>query len=281
MSSGSVTLTSSISQNLSSLKATQELMDQTSYRLTTGKKVNSALDDPVNYFAAQDHTDVASDLSVLKDGMNEGIETINAASTGIESITDLIDTAKSLAKSALSADTSAETESYITQFNSILDDINDIAEDSTYGGINLLASDTLEIIVGNSDSSTGGKITVNGIDGSATGLGLSSATTGSWWDTTSANSTNINTVLTSLDTAKDTLRAESKTLSSQLSVVTNRQDFTSNMIDILEAGAGDLVNADTTEEGVNLTTLETQQSLGIQSLSIASSASQAVLNLFG
>lgn len=281
MSSGSVTLTSSISQNLSSLKATQELMDQTSYRLTTGKKVNSALDDPVNYFAAQDHTDTASDLSVLKDGMNEGIETINAASTGIESITDLIDTAKSLAKSALSADTSAETESYITQFNSILEDISDIAEDSSYGGINLLASDTLEIIVGNSDTSGNAKITVNGIDGSASGLGLSDVTAGSWWDTTSANSTNIDTVLTQLDTAKETLRSEAKTLSSQLSVVTNRQDFTSNMIDILEAGAGDLVNADTTEEGVNLTTLETQQSLGIQSLSIASSASQAVLNLFG
>lgn len=278
--SSNITLTSSISQNLSSLKATQALMDQTSYRLTTGKKVNSALDDPVNYFAAQDHTDKANDLSILKDGMNEGIQTINAASTGIESISDLIDTAKSLAKSALSADTSAGTDSYITQFNSILHEITDTAEDSSYGGINLLASDTLEIVVGSGDTSGEAKITVNGIDASESGLGLSDVTSGSWWDTTSANSTNINTILTQLDTAKDTLRAASKTLSSQLSVVTNRQDFTSGMIDILEAGAGDLVNADTTEEGVNLTTLQTQQSLGIQSLSIASSAQQAVLNLF-
>ncbi|MEN6487923.1 MAG: flagellin, partial [Smithella sp.] len=102
MSSNSVTLTSSISQNLSSLQATQTLMDQTSYRLTTGKKVNSALDDPINYFAAQDNTSKSNDLQRLKDGMSEGIETINTASTGIESISDLIDTAKSLAKSALS-----------------------------------------------------------------------------------------------------------------------------------------------------------------------------------
>lgn len=276
MSSGSITLTKSISQNLSSLQATQTLMDQTSYRLTTGKKVNSALDDPINYFAAEDNTSKSNDLQVLKDGMSEGIETINAASTGIEAISDLIDTAKSLAKSALSAEDSSEAASYVTQYNAILDEIDATAEDSIYSGINLLSSDTLEISIG---SEATDKINVNGIDASSSGLGITDAT--SWWDTTSAASTTINADLALLDTAKTTLRSASKNLSSQLSIVTNRQDFTSSMIDILDEGAANLVNADTTEEGVNLTTLETQQSLGIQALSIASSASQAVLNLFG
>jgi len=276
----SITLTSSISQNLSSLQATQSLMDQTSYRLTTGKKVNSALDDPINYFAAEDNTSKSSDLQMLKDGMSEGIETIKTASTGIDSISDLIDTAKSLAKSALSAEDSAEAATYVTQYNAILDEIDATAEDSIYSGINLLSSDTLEISIG---SEATDKISVTGIDASSSGLAITDAVSGSWWDTSSgsAASTTINADLALLDTAKSTLRSASKNLSSQLSIVTNRQDFTSSLIDILEEGAANLVNADTTEEGVNLTTLETQQSLGIQALSIASSASQAVLNLFG
>ncbi|MGV8058092.1 MAG: flagellin [Smithellaceae bacterium] len=273
----SITLTSSISQNLSSLQATQSLMDDTSYRLTTGKKVNSALDDPINFFAAQDHTQKANDLQVLKDGMSEGIETINSASTGIDSISDLIDTAKSLAKSALSADTSAEAAAYVTQYNAILDEIDATAEDSVYSGINLLGSDKLEITVGSKADS---KITVSGIDASSSGLAITEAS--SWWDTSSgaADSVAINADLTKLDTAKSTLRSSAKNLSSQLSIVTNRQDFTTSMISTLNEGAATLVNADTTEEGVNLTTLQTQQSLGIQALSIAKSASQAVLNLF-
>ncbi|MEN6373897.1 MAG: flagellin [Smithella sp.] len=277
MSAGSITLTSSISQNLSSLKATQELMDQTSYRLTTGKKVNSALDDPINYFAADDNTSKAGDLEDLKDGMSEGIETITTATTGIDSLSDLIDTAKALAKSALSADTSAEVATYITQFNAVLDEIDAVADDSIYSGINLLMGDDLEISIGEEASD---KITVNGTNCDTTGLGLAQITD-DWWDTSSADSTAINSVMVTLDTAKSTLRSNAKSLSSQLNIVTNREDFTESMISILKEGAGNLVNADTTEEGVNLTTLQTQQSLGIQSLSIASSASQAVLNLFG
>lgn len=279
MSSNSVTLTTSISQNLSSLKATQELLDTTSYRLTTGKKVNSALDDPINFFAADDNTSKASDLEDLKDGMSEGIETITTATNGIDSISDLIDTAKSLAKSALSADTSAEVQTYITEFNDVLDQIDTIAEDSIYSGINLLMGDDLEISIG--DEATD-KITVSGANCDSTGLSLTQVTD-DWWDasTSSADSTAINAVLVSLDTARTTLRSDAKTLSSQLNIVTNREDFTENMISVLKEGAANLVNADTTEEGVNLTTLQTQQSLGIQSLSIASQSSQAVLNLFG
>jgi flagellin len=279
MSSNSVTLTTSISQNLSSLKATQELLDTTSYRLTTGKKVNSALDDPINFFAADDNTSKASDLEDLKDGMSEGIETITTATNGIDSISDLIDTAKSLAKSALSADTSAEVQTYITEFNDVLDQIDTIAEDSIYSGINLLMGDDLEISIG--DEATD-KITVSGANCDSTGLSLTQITD-DWWDssTSSADSTAINAVLVSLDTAKTTLRSDAKTLSSQLNIVTNREDFTESMISVLKEGAANLVNADTTEEGVNLTTLQTQQSLGIQSLSIASQSSQAVLNLFG
>ncbi|HLZ18153.1 MAG TPA: flagellin [Smithellaceae bacterium] len=274
MSTGSVTLSTSVSQSLTSLKATQSLLDDTSYRLATGKKVNSAIDDPLNYFAADEHTQKASDLQVLKDAMSEGIETINAADAGITGISDLIDQAKSLAKSAQSTSDTDERLSYMTQYNAILGQIDDMAEDSGYSGINLLGGATEELeITFNEDGSSA--ITITGIDGSSTGLGLTAQTgTTDWADT------DIEAAITALDDAKSTLRAGAKTLSSQLSIVTNRQDFTDSMITLLEEGAANLVNADTTEEGVKLTTLETQQSLAVQALSIASSASQAVLNLF-
>lgn len=241
--------------------------------------MNSALDDPINYFAASDHTQKASDLQVVKDGMSEGIQTINAASEGIDAIIDLIDSAKSIAKSALSAETEAEITTLQTQYNAILDQIDYLVEDSGYAGINLLDSDNLEIAFDESGTS---KITVSGIDASTGSGGLNLIDAASWWSTANSepDSTVINGYITDLETAKTTLRSQSQTLSSQLSVVTTRQDFTANMIDLLEEGAGELVNADTTEEGVKLTTLETQQALAVQALSITSSASQAVLNLF-
>ncbi len=274
MSTGSVTLTTSISQSLTSLKATQSLLDATSYRLATGKQVNSAIDDPLNYFAADEHTQQASDLQVLKDAMSEGIETINAADAGITGISDLIDQAKSLAKSAQSTSDAEDRLSYMNQYNAILGQIDDMAEDSGYSGINLLGGTTEELeITFNEDGSS--SITITGIDASSTGLGLTQQTgTTDWADT------DIEAAITALDDAKSTLRTGAKTLSSQLSIVTNRQDFTDSMITLLEEGAANLVNADTTEEGVKLTTLQTQQSLAVQALSIASTASQAVLNLF-
>jgi flagellin-like hook-associated protein FlgL len=270
--STSVTLSSSISKNLYSLQATQKLMEDTEYRLTTGKKVNSALDDPINYFTASDHTQKASDLQVLKDAMGEGIETINAASEGIDSISDLIDTAKSLAQSAQATTVAADRVSYMTQYNAILDEITSLASDSSYSGTNLLTGGTSTINFNTSGSSS---ITITGITATAEGLSLTAQTGTDDWA-----SADISTAITALDSAKSTLRAGAKTLSTQLSTITARQDFTTNMISILNEGAGNLVNADTTEEGVKLTTLQTQQSLAIQSLSIANEASQAVLQLF-
>jgi flagellin-like hook-associated protein FlgL len=253
-------------------------MDLTEYRLSTGKKVNSALDDPVNYFAAQDHTQKASDFQKLKDSISEGIQTIKGADAGISSIIDLLDSAKSLAKSALSSTEEADVTSYMNEFSDLLDQITQLAADSGYAGINLLGSDELEIAF---DETGDSKITVTGFDASSDGLGLTAVTT-EWWDSAGGtmDADAINASLDELASAKSTLRAASKTLSSQLSTVTTREDFTTNMINILTDGANNLVNADTNEESARLLTLQTQQQLAINSLSIATDASQAVLKLF-
>ena len=99
-----ISLTAGMRSNLFSLQQTAKLMDQTAIRLNTGKKVNSALDDPISFFAAKDHMSRASDLETLKNGMSESIQTITAANNGIESIIDLLDAAKAKAESAKSAE---------------------------------------------------------------------------------------------------------------------------------------------------------------------------------
>jgi flagellin len=95
-----ITLTSGIRQNLFSLQGTQNLLEQTQTRLASGKRVQSALDDPINFFAAQGHQQRANDLSARKDEMGEAVQTVQAANNGIDAITALIESAKSLANSA-------------------------------------------------------------------------------------------------------------------------------------------------------------------------------------
>ena len=103
-----ITLTSGIRSNLYSLENTQRLLETTQTRLASGKKVQSALDDPVNYFAAQSHEQRANDLASRKDEMGEAVQTVEAATNGIDAITTLIESAKSLANSALSSNTTTE-----------------------------------------------------------------------------------------------------------------------------------------------------------------------------
>ncbi len=89
--------------NLFSLQKTARDMETTQNRLATGLKVNTALDDPINFFTAQEHRLRASDLASRKDGMSEAIQTIKAANVGVEGVNNLIAQAKSLAQSAMSA----------------------------------------------------------------------------------------------------------------------------------------------------------------------------------
>ena len=95
-----ISLTASMRSNLLSLQNTQSLMDITQERLSTGKKVNSALDNPSSYYTAQSLTNRANDLSSLLDSMGQGISTIKAADEAITSITEFVEQAKAIANQA-------------------------------------------------------------------------------------------------------------------------------------------------------------------------------------
>ena len=272
-----ITLTSGMRANLVSLQNTNSLLELTQKRLASGKKVNSALDDPVAYFTAVAHEQRAGDLAGRKDEMSEAVQTVKAADAGIQSINTLIAAARSLATSALSADSTTAT-TLMNQFNTVRAQIDEMAGDSGYKGVNLLGGTSVALTV-KFDETGASKLGITGFDGSTT-TGLSISLASGWVSGTTVSASTIEPVITALDSAKDKLRTESSKLANNLSIITARQEFTQGMINVLKDGAAGLTNADMNEEGANMLMLQTRQALGTTSLSLASQAAQSVLRLF-
>src|ERR1043166_8786161 len=108
-----VVLTAAVRQNLLSLQGTAEMLSTTQTRLATGKKVNSALDNPTNFFTAAGLDARASDISNLLDSIGNGVQVLQAADTGITSLQKLVDTAKSIANQALQQPTGYSTKANV------------------------------------------------------------------------------------------------------------------------------------------------------------------------
>ena len=140
-----ITLTASMRSNLLSLKNTSSLMATTQERLSTGLKVNSAIDNPSSYYTAQSLNNRANDLSSLMDSMTQGIQTVKAANEGIEAITSLVEQAKSVANSARDVTDAEERDKYAARFNEIRKQIDALAKDSSYKGINLIHSSGTQV----------------------------------------------------------------------------------------------------------------------------------------
>src|SRR5450432_2536706 len=109
-----IVLSASVRQNLLSLQSTASLLATTQNDLSTGNKVNSALDNPTNFFTAQSLDARAGDINNLLDGIGNGVQVLQAANTGITSLQKLVDTAKSLANQALQSAVGYSTKSNVT-----------------------------------------------------------------------------------------------------------------------------------------------------------------------
>jgi flagellin-like hook-associated protein FlgL len=272
MSTSDISLTAGMRTNLLNLQNTSTLLNRTQQRLSSGKQVNSALDNPTNFFAAQNASQRASDLSDRKDGMSEAVQTVSATNAGITAITGLINAAKGIAQSALSTSDTNVQSKLAAQYDTIRTQIDNMSSDSGYRGLNLLSSSNTLTITFNEGSSS--KLNVVGFLGNSAGLSLSGASSN--WQTTS----NITTDTARMDTAISTLRTNTQTLAANLNIITTRQNFTDDMINTLQTGADNLTLADMNQEGANMLMLQTRQSLGTTSLSMSSQAAQSVLKLF-
>ncbi|WP_076859264.1 flagellin N-terminal helical domain-containing protein [Bradyrhizobium mercantei] len=384
-----IILSSSVRQNLLSLQSTADLLSTTQNRLATGKKVNTALDNPTNFFTAQSLDNRASDINNLLDGIGNGVQVLQAANTGITSLQKLVDSAKSIANQVLQSPTGYTTRSQVTstaalggtaanlvdgttiksgdvlaiaasagqpaftftfgansslaqlntalsasnltasldssnklvitttndaasstigavtftntgggtatfsaagtapvadsasqsaraalvqQYNNTISQITTTAQDASFNGINLLNGDSLKLTFNETGKST---LSITGVTFSASGLGLKSLTAGTdFLDNNSANS-----VISSLSSASSSLRSEASTLGSNLSIVQIRQDFSKNLINVLQTGSSNLTLADTNEEAANSQALSTRQSIAVSALALANQSQQSVLQL--
>jgi flagellin-like hook-associated protein FlgL len=237
---------------------------------------------------ATDTTDDAT-LAGLVSAINTAFgSTVAAASSNklqltAGNTTDSITVASGAAATALGLTTTAVAPGSTTSanpkrgelvdtYNDLLGQIDALAKDAGYNGVNLLGGDDLSVLFNETGSS---KLDIQGVTDTAAGLGLTALGA-----TAFDSNTSINQTLDKLKGAIDTLKSQSAKFGSNLSVVETRQDFTKGIINVLETGASNLTLADTNEEAANVLALQTRQQLSSTALSLASSADQNVLRLF-
>ena len=176
--------------------------------------------------------------------------------------------------SAPVVDISAQTVrgNLVTQYNNILQQITTTAQDSSFNGVNLLNGDQLKLTFNETGKST---LSITGVVFNSAGLGLASLVNGTDFIDNAAT----NRVVTSLSSASTLLRSQASALGSNLSVVQIRQDFSKNLINVLQTGSSNLTLADTNEEAANSQALSTRQSIAVSALALANQSQQSVLQL--
>src|ERR1700730_1139283 len=155
MSLSNITLSAAVRQNLLSLQGTADLLATTQNRLASGKKVNSALDNPTNFFTAAGLDSRASDISTLLDGIGNGVQVLQAANTGITSLQKLVDTAKSLANQALQTTVGYSTKSNVST-NIAGATADDLRGTTTFANANALSNLLFSGAAGGTSAATTG-----------------------------------------------------------------------------------------------------------------------------
>ncbi len=257
--------------------------------------VGSGETETFTFSATTTRADLGTWLSGLDlgSGVSASVNTdgeIEIAQTGAATATEIVIGGSAAAALGLNTGTGATTGTYVptgavatsaysatrttyeNQFNDLLKQIDTLASDSSYNGVNLLNGDDLKVIFNEDGSSS---LTIKGVKFDSESLGLDTLAAGDFQSNSS-----IDTVLANVDAALNSLRSQAAQFGSNLTTVQTRQDFTKNMINTLQVGSDALVLADTNEEGANLLALQTRQQLSTTALSLSAQADQAVLRLF-
>lgn len=273
MAVNDVTLSAAVRENLLALNNTQDLISRTQNRLSTGLKVASASDDPRLFFEGKALSDRARDMEEKKEGVDQAISSVKTSLESIEAIDALVAQMKGLAISAKTA-TGNQLTTIVEQFNELRSQVDNLAGDAIYQGLNLINGTGTALEVSFSTDSNS-KLTINSVDLTTGSLGLDISSAANF-----SVATNIDDSLDEIDSAISTLRGKAQSLGSNIAILQTRLDFTDNYVNIHEDGAAKLTLADITEEGANLVALQTRQQLGFSALAFAAQAEQAVLSLF-
>ncbi len=268
-----VSLSASARANLLTLKNTADLLGKTQERLSTGKKVNSSLDNAAAYFASEGFLNSAGDLDSLKDSMGTAIQTIKSASDAIDSVATVIEQMKGLTNSALQTTDTTTLDSLAGQYNDLRTQLDGLVTDSIFNGTNLLNSTatTLNVYFNAANTTS---LEISAVNVTSAGLGVVVAAN-AWADTS-----DVLTAQSLLQTALTTLRTEASTFGNNNTILSTRENFTTNLVNTLQGASDSLVLADTNEEGANMQALQAQSQLGIVALGISGEQAQAILRLF-
>jgi flagellin len=264
---------------LQNLNSTQNQLATTQNRINTGLKVGNAKDNGAVWAIAQNQRATSQSLDSVKESLQRGSSTVDVAIAAGESISDLLLQMKSKALAA--SDQTLDTNSRIAlndDFMSLRDQIQKSVDNAEFNGANMLKSvnsaPTTVMALANADGDQ--FITVEAQD-----LSLGGAVMGGVTDTASIGSqqaaedmiATVNSAITNVSSALSKLGTGSKSLGAHLGFVGKLQDA-------LDAGVGNLVDADLAKESAKLQALQTKQQLGLQALSIANQSSSMVLGLF-
>ncbi|THD58044.1 flagellin [Phenylobacterium sp.] len=276
-------MTFSINTNVGAMVALQNLSDtsgqlqQTQNEVSTGLAISSASDNAAVWAIAQNQRATSSSLNSVISSLQRGQSTVDVALSAGTSVSDLLTQMKALALSA--ADVTLDTTSRSAlndEFESLRDQITKTTSNAVFNGANLLVSGGAQIqALANADASS--VITVAAENLSLGGSILTSGLTAtSSINTTSAAAsmiTTLNSAIANVSSALGKLGTGDKALASHLTFIQNLQNT-------IDAGVGNLVDADMAKESANLQALQTKQQLGIQALSIANQSSSILLGLF-
>jgi len=213
---------------------------------------------------------------LVKASDNAGQLQITNLSTSTLNISGITNTSVDASTNSATTGGNVVRSNLVTQFNELKDQLDKTAQDASFNGVNLLNGDVLKLFFNELSTSTLSIQTTNpnGVNSSTLGIGAASLTE-------FQSNTQLDARLQALHTALGQVASQASDFGSNLSIVQNRQDFTTNMINTLKTGADGLTLADTNEEGANMLALQTRQQLSITALSLASQAQQSVLKLFG
>jgi flagellin-like hook-associated protein FlgL len=270
-----ITLSAAVRSNLLSLDQTSKLINRTQDRLSTGLSVSSPVDDAKAFFESKALSDRAATINEKKDSIDQAVSSVSVALEAVNSIDSIVEQLKGVVNSAASASTGAEFTELNSQYNALILQIDNLAGDASYQGVNLVnaTGTTLTVYFSNTTTSTLAISSVGLQHDTGTGLGIKTGATLS----VAANRT---CAINQLDSAIATLDAKAKSLGSNVALLQTRLDFSSTYANELQGGADKLVLADITEEGANLVALQTRQQLGISALSFAGNSEQSILSLF-
>ncbi|MCH8685089.1 flagellin [Pedomonas mirosovicensis] len=295
---------------LQTLSATNRGLEVTQNRISTGYKVASTKDDSGTYAIAQGLRADLGGLNAVKSSLDRAQSTLDVAISAAESISDVLNTMKEKATAASDTGMDADSRKALQDdFNKLSEQISSYLNSAEFNGSNILksggsdlsallnADDTTQTIsVANLDlnnETTGALKSFVGVDDTDTTKATAVSVT---WDglddadgTTPLVDGSSNPIggageaglsADAVNTAIDNMKTVLSTLGSASRQITAQQEFTAKLSDTIEAGIGNLVDADLAKESARLTALQTQQQLGLQALSIANQAPQSVLSLF-